>query len=548
MTVGDCGAAAGEFSCLIFQHFRLSLRDSTRAYLNRLTVNCPKLSQAVIPEPKQHHIRNRDAQARRDFTLSQRDSLRDFPQFSIAYRDENGYIIYSLAKIRKNYIRSGWFFMNLLACIPGTGISHALSRGLDTQDLDAELGNSAVTAFFIFEVFKLLRLARFGKLVNQSSIITRLWENINVETALALKFMFLIALIAHWIACLWGLIAFIEAKSFGDGLTTTVNWIGNWYNASYVEGGLDPIGWENYLERYWLCLFWAIQSITSIGYGNIVPVTTAEFAYANFLMLACGVFWAYIIGALVDAVASMGSLSKEYFSKMDEANQMLKDFTATKLPTSVTGSVIEDVKVSKRVRRFITEQRDRATTKTMESQSSETLADKYPTLCILSQELQKVCVLHLVHSLIETVPYLSSKYLSPDEQAEIALKSYQLEFAAGETFREHSEHGRGILIFRHGFGFTTRNVTSTEYHCRKGLTDHPVDVDEVLVDDDFHSDKQLVYHFAGFTKVFFIPRSAIMNALRKNERAWKECARWRYFLAAFVLCSLEARKMTSNRV
>lgn len=244
----------------------------------------------------------------------------------------------------------------------------------------------------------------------------------------------------------------------------------------------------------------------------------------------------------------MGSLSKEYFSKMDEANQMVKDFTLKKLPTSVTGSVVEDVKVSKRVRRFITEQRDRATTKTMESQSSESLADKYPTLCILSQELQKVCALHLVHSLIETVPYLSSKYLSPEEQARLALKSYQLEFAAGETFREHSEHGRGILIFRHGFGFTTRNINSTEHYRRKGLCDHPVDVDEVLVDDEFHSDKQLLYHFAGFTKVFFIPRSVIMDVLGTNERAWKECARWRYFMAAFILCSLEARKLTSNRV
>lgn len=96
-----------------------------------------------------------------------------------------------------------------------------------------------------------------------------------------LKFMFLIALFSHWIACLWGLIALIEAKTFGDALGTTVNWIANWYNGSYVEGGLNPIGYENFMDRYWLCLFWAIQSITSIGYGNIAPVTSTEFAYAK---------------------------------------------------------------------------------------------------------------------------------------------------------------------------------------------------------------------------------------------------------------------------
>jgi hypothetical protein len=288
------------------------------------------------------------------------------------------------------------------------------------------------------------------------------------------------------------------------------------------------------------------------------------------LRASSGIFWAYIIGALVEAVGSMGSLSKEYVSKMDEANQMVKDFTSSALPTSVSGTSLE-VKASKRVRRFITEQRDRgkilrfeqdhikflvnltslqlnspATTKTMESQNAESLVDKYPTLSILSPELQKVCALHLAHSLIETVPYLSSKYLSPDEQAEVAMKSVVLEFAAGETFTEHGEYGRGILIFRHGFGFSMRVVLDAEFYWKRGVTDYPVDVDEVLVEDGFHDDKRLIYHFLGFTKVFFIPRSVIIDILVSNRRAWKECARWKYFQATLILSSFEARKMKTN--
>lgn len=142
-------------------------------------------------------------------------------------------------------------------------------------------------------------------------------------------------------------------------------------------------------------------------------------------MLACGVFWAYIIGALVDAVASMGTLNKEYITKMNEANQMVGNFTAKSLPSTKTGSLI-DADVSKRVKRFITEQRDRATTKSMDSTSAVSLEEKHPTLSIISPELRKVCALHLTHTLIESVPYLSSKYLSPDEQAHIALNSYQV--------------------------------------------------------------------------------------------------------------------------
>ena len=176
-------------------------------------------------------------------------------------------MIYSLKKIAWNYIKSGWFFLNLLACIPGTAIAHYIRyHEFNTDTLDQALSEaSGVATYFFLEVFKLCRLLRLKGLLKHSIVAKLNWEIINVETALILKFIFMIGLISHWIACLWGMIAFLEARSFGDPLLGSLNWISHWYNGSYVEGGLNPIGWENYLDRYWLCLFWSIQSITSIG-------------------------------------------------------------------------------------------------------------------------------------------------------------------------------------------------------------------------------------------------------------------------------------------
>ena len=73
----------------------------------------------------------------------------------------------------------------------------------------------------------------------------------------------------------------------------------------------------------------------------------------------------------------------------------------------------------------------------------------------------------------------------------------------------------------------------------KDLVNLPIDVNEVLVEDDKYNDHKLVFHFVGYTKALFVPRSAIMDALNKNERAWADCAKWRYFQAAFILYSLE---------
>jgi len=397
--------------------------------------------------------------------------------------------------------------------------------------------NPSLRFVLVLEGFKLLRLLRIKKIMQTSELMTKFWERINVEIALTIKFCYMIVLISHWIACVWGLIALQQAGSYAhSSLLDDLNWISNWYNNSYVEGGLNPIGWENAIPRYWLCLFWAIQSITSIGYGNISPVTTIEFAFANFLMLLCGIFWAYIIGSLVEVVQGLGSTSQEYISRMNDANQMVKDFTVKELPESVAGSMHK--KSSKRVRRFITNQRDVATKNWSES-NAYTLAESYPTLSILSPELRQFCALHLTYSLLETIPYLSSKYLSPEEQAEIAMQCVTLEFATAEKFTAHPDLGRGILIFKRGFATVSRNVPSKFLRWQKDIKDKPIDVDEVLVEDEYLEERQLVFHFVGFTKVFFVPRSAIMSILEKNERAWKDCARWRYFKAGFVLYSMK---------
>lgn len=454
--------------------------------------------------------------------------------FFRAYRDENGVLIFSLRTIARRYIRSGWFFVNLLASLPTTSILYAKYHRND----ESLTGDDSI---FIFELFKLLRLvrinARIKKLLNTSETVAKMYEHVDLGISLTVKFLFLIVLVSHWIACIWGFVAFVEVghRWDKDAMKSAPNWIDNWY----VEGpGLNPIGYPQYMDRYWLCLFWAIQTITSIGYGNIAPVTATEFAVANVLMLCAGIFWAYVIGSLVDVVAVSSKLQNEYVARMDQANQLVKNFQDSKLPESVTGTTT-GVKASKRVRRFLTNQKEHSTKNWMDEGNSLTLAEEFPTFDLLSPELRRQCALHLTHAFLETVPYLSSKYLSADDQAEVALQCRTLEFAAGEHFSSHPELGRGILIFKQGFGFSSRNLVTKYSVWTKSQKGHALDMNEVLVEDGYCKEKQLVYHFINFTKILFLPRSVIMSTLQKNPVAWKECARWRYFRAALVLESLK---------
>lgn len=256
-----------------------------------------------------------------------------FLAFFRAYRDANGRLVYSLKSIRRNYIRSGWFFVNILASIPSSGFIYAESNSdSNREETEENAETDSLNLFFLLELFKLLRLLRIKKVMQRSEVMRGLWEIVPIEGALCIKFICMLTTISHWIACIWGLIAYLEAGSYTeDAMLNNLNWIGNWYNDNYVEGGLNPIGWSNSIPRYFLCLFWAIQSITSIGYGNIVPVTNIEYGFANALMLLCGIFWAYVIGALVDVVQKMGNINQEYIDRMQEANEMVKDFTTKNL-------------------------------------------------------------------------------------------------------------------------------------------------------------------------------------------------------------------------
>lgn len=123
-----------------------------------------------------------------------------------------------------------------------------------------------------------------------------------------------------------------------------------------------------------------------------------------------------------------------------------------------------------------------------------------------------------------------------------------MEFAAGEKFQSHDEYGRGILVFAQGFGIAMRHLSSKDFHMKRSHKNQPIDVDEVLVEDNCFENERLTYHFAGFVKVLFIPRSVIIEVLEKNERAWKDCARWKYLKAALILRSLSVQRTSVDPV
>jgi hypothetical protein len=222
----------------------------------------------------------------------------NFIYFFRAYRNENGALIIDLKKIRRNYLRT-YCIPNFLSTIPTTiifYICHLSYEQLKTDDTSFTLN----LVFWLLPLVKVLRFIRIPYLLRSSQFVKDFKARHNSQNIALLGYLFFLIVTSHIFACTWSFVALIQASITAplEALIATPNWISYWYNNNYEEGGLNPANPDAFIDRYILSLFWAVQTITSIGYGNVIPFTVAEYCVSSALMLLSGVMWAYIIGEL----------------------------------------------------------------------------------------------------------------------------------------------------------------------------------------------------------------------------------------------------------
>jgi len=139
--------------------------------------------------------------------------------------------------------------------------------------------------------------------------------------------------------------------------------------------------------------------------------------------------------------------------------------------------------------------------------------------------------------------------LTFEEQALVAMECVMMEFGAGEVVDleniDFKDLGRGIFVLRRGvaFGFEYNSKNRFKYVLLTGGMSFGSS--KVLVEDG-HSRVKARLKFLTFAKVTFIPRKAILAALGKNEKSWKDCGRWRY-LRAVIMSVTEKHVQVFNK-
>lgn len=207
-------------------------------------------------------------------------------------------------EIAKRYLRC-WFWIDLLATFPFGEFAQAV--GLVPSA--GEAGEARTLRFLRF--FRLIRLLRMLRVLRLGKMMSKLGETGQVVASI-LRFVRLavvLVITAHFLACGWHFIA----MALHDEPDTEV-----WGTQFGLE---DPsVGtWE----RYTLSLYWALVTLTTVGYGDISANNDAERWYIIVSVCLGNIIFAGIIGKVTTLAQQAEQSYQEYQAKMTQVEEWL---------------------------------------------------------------------------------------------------------------------------------------------------------------------------------------------------------------------------------
>ena len=267
--------------------------------------------------------------------------------FNMAYQEEGIKVtwVYSRKRIGARYLR-GYFWVDFLSILPFwiTGFvlldmpmggywcsaaSVPLSSGLVTRAdalADMAVGGDTNDGVVVrisatVKIIKLMRMIKLARIAKASRVLKRVGDDIlmgKLEMTFAqiklIKMFLWISLIAHWQACMFSLVAsYIRSES--DAPT----WIDKYIDNQEAEGLSVGI-----FDVYVAALYWSVMTLTSIGYGDIVPINTIERQFCCLYMVVAGISWTYVLGTAAGIAATLNPNAVLFQTTMDQLNHFMR--------------------------------------------------------------------------------------------------------------------------------------------------------------------------------------------------------------------------------
>jgi voltage-gated potassium channel len=151
-----------------------------------------------------------------------------------------------------------------------------------TLDVLAALPFSLLIDLPLLHLLRLVKLARVAQFM-------RRWRRRALQKGNLLRLIFFgywLVLSTHWIAC---------------------GWLG--------LRGISPTA-DNF-SNYFSALYWTTQTLSTVGYGDLTPATTAQRIYAMAVMIFGVGVYGYIIGNVANILANIDPAKAHYLQNME---------------------------------------------------------------------------------------------------------------------------------------------------------------------------------------------------------------------------------------
>lgn len=144
---------------------------------------------------------------------------------------------------------------------------------LEAQGGDEGANSNTLRLFRALRLIRMMRLLRLLKLAKLQQYVAIVEDvlNANLQLLQIVKMLAGVLYLAHLLGCFW----FMVGTSSGgpDHQHTWVVRYDRWTNGHYTEVSV----WEQYLTS----IYWALTTLTTVGYGDITPVNDTERGCAN---------------------------------------------------------------------------------------------------------------------------------------------------------------------------------------------------------------------------------------------------------------------------
>jgi len=176
-------------------------------------------------------------------------------------------------------------------------------------------------------------------LSRSSRLIRRYRADISLSFGLinVAYFMIVSLIVAHWIACAWGIV--------GNASSSIENsWMTPFRDGDFAWSINAP------KNQYLISLYMSIMVLTTVGFGDVVPKTLAEYTLLTLAILVGAFIWAFIIGSVCGTIANLDLIKIVHRQRYDQINDLLIDM---KIPSTLAHRVRAYLYQSEEVDRHI---------------------------------------------------------------------------------------------------------------------------------------------------------------------------------------------------